>query len=260
MPRSRRVAPRAHLLLCTTRLDGERARRQLAGLSSRLVDALLIAGDRDLIDHLPLLADAKFPVVLCAWETDAPDRYPVVTIDYERAGYLAGRHLRELGHERVAVLTSPAHTVRLEGFRRAFAADGLTVPDRAVFHAPEPTPEGGFTAASSALAADPGLTAIFATYDVLALGALEAARMAGRSVPHDLSVVGHDDNPDVRVSRPALTSVSIPKREMARQAVELLLRAISKSGTPANSLQLLRPELMVRGSTGPVGTGPTTDA
>jgi LacI family transcriptional regulator len=109
-------------------------------------------------------------------------------------------------------------------------------------------------------AADPGLTAIFATYDVLALGALEAARMAGRSVPHDLSVVGHDDNPDVRVSRPALTSVSIPKREMARQAVELLLRAISKSGTPANSLQLLRPELMVRGSTGPVGTGPTTDA
>ncbi|MCX4751591.1 LacI family transcriptional regulator [Kitasatospora sp. NBC_01287] len=241
-----------HLMLCTTRLDGERARRRLAGLSSRSVDALLIAGDRDLIDHLPLLADARFPVVLCAWETEAPDRFPVVTIDYERAGYLAGRHLRELGHQRVAVLASPAHTARVAGFRRAFAADGLPLPGHAVHLAAEPTPEGGFAAASAALAADPGLTALFATHDVLALGAMEAAKVAGRSIPHDLSVIGHDDNAEIRLARPALTTVSIPKREMARQAVELLLRAITKSGTPANSVQLLRPELIVRASTGPV--------
>ncbi|MEZ0093505.1 LacI family DNA-binding transcriptional regulator [Streptacidiphilus sp. EB129] len=247
-----------HLLLCTTRLDGERARRQLAGLSSRSVDALLIAGDRDLIDHLPLLAGARFPVVLCAWETEAPDRYPVVTIDYERAGFLAGRHLRELGHRRVAVLASPAHTVRVQGFRRAFAADGLTVADDAVHIAPEPTPEGGFAAASAALAADPGLTAVFATHDVLALGALEAARVLGRSVPDDLSVVGHDDNAEVRLSRPALTTVSIPKRAMARQAVEQLLRAVTASTAPANSLQLLRPELIVRDSTAAAPHRPVT--
>ncbi|MEZ0069899.1 LacI family transcriptional regulator [Streptacidiphilus sp. MAP12-20] len=240
-----------HLLLCTTRLDGERARRQLAGLSSRNVDALLIAGDRDLIDHLPLLADARFPVVLCAWETEAPDRFPVVTIDYELAGYLAGRHLRALGHERVAVLASPAHTVRVEGFRRAFAADGLAVPDRAVHLAPEPTPAGGFAAACAALSAAPSPTALFATHDVLALGALEAARVLGRSVPADLSVVGHDDNPEVRVTHPALTTVAIPKREMARQAIELLLRALAESQSPTNALQLLRPELIVRESSGP---------
>ncbi|MCC9306249.1 LacI family transcriptional regulator [Kitasatospora sp. RB6PN24] len=240
-----------HLLLCTTRLDGERARRHLAGLTSRLIDALLIAGDRDLIDHLPLLADARFPVVLCAWETEAPDRFPVVTIDYERAGYLAGRHLRELGHRKVAVLASPAHTVRIEGFRRAFAADGLTVPDSAVHYAPEPSPAGGFEAATAALGANPEATALFATHDVLALGALEAARAAGRSVPQDLSVVGHDDTLEVQVARPSLTTVSIPKREMARQAIEQLLRAVTKSGTRTNSLQLLRPELVVRESTGP---------
>jgi LacI family transcriptional regulator len=216
------------------------------------VDALLIAGDQDLIDHLPLLADARFPVVLCAWETEAPDTFPVVTIDYERAGYLAGRHLRELGHERVAVLASlPAHAGRVRGFRRAFADDGLTVPDSAVFAAPEPSPEGGFAAGSAALAADPELTAVFATHDVLALGALEAARVAGRSVPHDLSVVGHDDIAEVRLSRPALTTVSFPKREMAQQAIELLLRAVTEDRRPTNALQLLRPTLIVRDSTGP---------
>ncbi|RKT09354.1 LacI family transcriptional regulator [Streptomyces sp. 1114.5] len=242
-----------HLLLCTTRLDGERARRHLAGLTSRSVDALLIAGDRDLIGHLPLLADARFPVALCAWESDVPDTFPVVTIDYEHAGYLAGRHLRALGHERVAVLASPDHAPRVAGFRRAFAADGLTVPDRAVHTAAEPTVAGGFAAADAALAADPALTAVFATHDVLALGALEAARFAGRSVPGDLSVVGHDDNPEVRLARPALTSVAVPKQEMARLAIELLLRAVAKSGTVVNSLQLLRPELVVRDSTCPPG-------
>ncbi|MFD0071119.1 LacI family DNA-binding transcriptional regulator [Streptomyces sp. NPDC127166] len=242
-----------HLLLCTTRLDGERARRHLAGLTSRSVDALLIAGDRDLIDHLPLLADARFPVALCAWETEAPVDLPVVTIDYEHAGFLAGRHLRELGHERVAVLTSPDHTPRVAGFRRAFAADGLTVPDSAVHVAAEPSAAGGFAAANAAFAADPALTAIFATHDILSLGVLEAARTAGRSVPGDLSLVGHDDDPEVRfgLGRPALTSVAVPTRAMARQAVELLLRALTKSGTVVNSLQLLRPELVVRDSTCP---------
>ncbi|MFF0477807.1 LacI family DNA-binding transcriptional regulator [Streptomyces sp. NPDC004284] len=242
-----------HLLLCTTRLDGERARRHLAGLTSRSVDALLIAGDRDLIDHLPLLADARFPVALCAWETDAPADLPVVTIDYEHAGYLAGRHLRELGHERVAVLASPDHTPRVAGFRRAFADDGLTVPDSAVHLAAEPSAAGGFAAANAAFAADPALTAIFATHDILSLGVLEAARTAGRSVPDDLSLVGHDDDPELRsgLGRPALTSVAVPTRDMARQAVELLLRALTKSGTVVNSLQLLRPELVVRDSTRP---------
>jgi LacI family transcriptional regulator len=242
-----------HLLLCTTRLDGERARRHLASLTSRSVDALLIAGDQDLIDHLPLLANARFPVVLCAWEAEAPEEFPVVTIDYERAGYLAGRHLRQLGHERVAVLASPAHSARVAGFRRAFTTDGLIVPDGAVHLAPAPNPAGGFAAATAALAADPGLTAIFTTHDVLALGALEAARDAGRSVPHDLSVIGHDIH-EAQSTRPALTTVAIPHREMARQAIELLLRALTKTGTPSNSVQLMRPELIIRGSTGPVRT------
>ncbi|MFF7198771.1 hypothetical protein ACFZAM_34325 [Streptomyces sp. NPDC008079] len=127
----------------------------MAGLSGRSFDALLIAGDRDLIDHLPLLADARFPVVLCAWENAAPELFFVLTIDYEGAGHLAGRRLRGLGHERVAVVASPAHTVQVAGFRRAFAAAGLAVPDTAVLLAPEPTPEGGFAAATTAQESSP---------------------------------------------------------------------------------------------------------
>jgi len=241
-----------HLLLCTTRLDGERARRHLAGLTSRSVDGLLIAGDRDLIDHLPLLADARFPVVLCAWETDAPDTLPVVTIDYEHGGFLAGRHLRELGHEHVAVLMSPDHVPRLEGFRRAFAKDGMTVPDSAVHSVPEPTPAAAFAAASAALTADPDLTAIFATYDVLVHGTMDAVQAQGRSIPQDVSVVGQGEVAAVSRAHPSLTTVSFPRQAMARQAVELLLRTIANGETPTNFIQMLRPTLIASESSGPV--------
>ncbi|CAM5299844.1 HTH-type transcriptional regulator DegA [Streptomyces tanashiensis] len=238
-----------HLLLCTTRQNGERARRHLAGLTSRSVDALLIAGDQDLSDHLPLLSEARFPVALCAWEADAPEQFPMVTVDYEDGGHLAGRHLRDLGHEHVAILASPAHTRRVEGFRRAFAETGRPLPDNAVHLAHEPTYHGGFDAAGTALAATPGVTALFATHDVLAVGALEAARVAGRSVPDDLSVVAYDDCPAGPSSRPALTSVVLPRRRMAREAVALLLDAAG-GGEPLPRHRMLPPELVVRNSTG----------
>jgi LacI family transcriptional regulator len=212
---------------------------------------LLIAGDRDLLDQLPLLADAPFPVVLCAWETKAPDTFPVVTVDYEQAGYLAGRHMRALGHERVAVVASPAHGMRIQGFRRAFAEEGITVPEEAIHWAETPTPAGGHAAALAALAANPRTTGMFATHDTLALGALEAARAAGRNVPGDLSLVGHDDNQMVRLTSPALTTVAIPKREMGRQAISLLMRAIASPASTAPAVHLVQPHLVVRGSTAP---------
>ncbi|MGW5422872.1 LacI family DNA-binding transcriptional regulator [Streptomyces sp. NPDC003943] len=238
-----------HLLLCTTRLDGERARRHLASLTSRSVDGLLIAGDQGLTGHLPLLAGARFPVVLCAWEAALPAGFPVVTFDYTHGGRLAGRHLRGLGHERVAVLASPAHTVRVEGFRRAFAEDGVAVPDSAVHTAAAPTFQGGLAAARAALRAAPDTTALFATHDVLAAAAVEAARAAGLRVPHDLSVVAYDDTPEGPLSRSPLTSVVLPKRQMARQAVESLLRATTSGASTGPEQRLLLPELLPGDST-----------
>jgi LacI family transcriptional regulator len=180
-----------------------------------------------------------------------PDMLPVVTIDYEHAGFLAGRHLRELGHTRAAVVTElPAHTKRVEGFWRGFGGGRRGREDEGpVVLAEVSSPEGGFDAATRALAEHPGLTAIFATHDILALGALEAAKQAGRRVPRDVSVVGLDDIAQVGHARPALTTVAIPKREMAQQAVDLLLRALAERRGPANAVSLLRPVLVVRDST-----------
>jgi LacI family transcriptional regulator len=244
-----------NLLLATTRDDPDYTRAHLENLAARSVDALLAAGDKGVEQQLPMLAEAGFPVVLFAWEGDLPDMLPVVSIDYENAGFLAGRHLRELGHRNVAVIADlPAHAPRVRGLRRAFAADGLAIDDRKVFTRTSDDAAGGFAAAGAALEADPGLTAIFATHDILAVGAVEAVTRSGRRVPEDVSIVGFDDISQVGRIEPALTTVAFPKREMAQHTVELLLRAVESGTQPTNAVSLLRPTLVIRDSSAPPRT------
>src|SRR4051812_7195003 len=224
-----------NLLLATTRNDPDYTRAHLENLAARSVDAMLVAADGGVGPNLPLFAGAAFPVALFAWEGDPPAMLPVVSIDCEHAGFLAGRHLRDLGHRNVAVIADlPQHGLRVAGLRRAFAADGLSLDDAKVFARTSDDAAGGYAAACAALAADPGLTAIFATHDILAVGAVEAVIRSGRQVPADVSIVGFDDIAQVGRIRPALTTVAIPKREMAQNAVELLLRAVESGRPPTN--------------------------
>jgi LacI family transcriptional regulator len=241
-----------HLLLATTHGDGERARRHLATLSSRSVDALLVAGDFDLREHLPMLGEYGPPVVLCAWEIDPPDMLPVVTIDYEKAGYLAGRHLRDLGHRRLVVIAEhPSHRLRVSGARRAFTEDGIDVSDISVFDTLESTPECGYEAALQALNTGERTTAVFASTDAIALGVMDAVRHHGLRVPEDVSVVGIDDIPQAAHAHPPLTTVALPKRRMVQQATEMLLRGIAENRPVAPTLTLLDPEVLVRASSAP---------
>jgi LacI family transcriptional regulator len=238
-----------NLLLCTTRTDSARAARHLATLAGRSIDGLLVAGDSHMGGQLPLLDNAAFPYVLCAWETEAPADVPMVTIDYEWAGYLAGAHLRDLGHRNVAVVADlPAHDARVRGFRKAMAESGVQVSDDFVYDAAGGVAAG--QAARQAISDHPELTAIMASHDVLALGILEETRMLGLSVPAELSLIGIDDVMADRHSHPPLTSVALPKRAMARRAVEMVL----SGGTDRHaSTVLLVPELVVRASTGDPG-------
>ncbi|MCH5676613.1 LacI family DNA-binding transcriptional regulator [Streptomyces gilvus] len=241
-----------HLLLATTRGEGERARRQLAAVSSRSVDAVLVAGDRDLGEHVSQLEKLGVPVALCAWETNPPGTLPVVTVDYERVGHLAGRHLRDLGHRRAAVIAQlPSHQFRVAGLRRAFAEGGVDVPEGGLYTVSEPTAEAGYDAALTMLAARDRPTCVFASTDAIALGVLEALRHQGLRVPDDISVVGVDDIPQAAYAHPPLTTIALPKRRIAREATELLLRSIRGGIQPPADVSLLSPELVVRTSSGP---------
>jgi DNA-binding LacI/PurR family transcriptional regulator len=112
--------------------------------------------------------------------------------------------------------------------------------------------EGGRQAMTELLAHAPNLTAIFVLNDLMALGALDAARAAGRRVPSDLSIVGFDDIPFAALANPPLTTVGQPIRQLGEQAADLLLDVIEHGPTNVTSAQpsvLMPNELIVREST-----------
>lgn len=145
-----------------------------------------------------------------------------------RAGAAAlGRSLLGLGHRDFAVLTGPATLTtvvdRLAGFREALAEAGVELaPDQVVAGAF--TRDGGYQAASDLL--DRGLraTCVFASTDVMAVGALAALRDRGLSVPDEVSLAGFDDIPIVRDLTPPLTTVALPLEELGHRAMAMALR------------------------------------
>jgi LacI family transcriptional regulator len=143
-------------------------------------------------------------------------------------GMEATGHLIALGHRRIGFVEGPPEAqvsiARLHGYQATLSQAGIAV-DPALVRAGPFTFEAGFTAATWLLSVRPRPTALFASNDAQALGAIEAARTLGLRIPEDLSVVGFDDMPAARLSAPPLTTVRQPFAEMGRMAVRRLLRA-----------------------------------
>ncbi len=172
-------------------------------------------------------------------------------------GVAATRHLIDLGHRRIGIITGPddmlCSLARLDGFRSAMSMAGLTVDNDLIrygdFHV-----QGGHDGALALLERPDPPTAIFAGSDLQALGVLEAARVKGLQVPRDLSVVGYDDIPPARWASPSLTTVNQPLVEMAEEAARMLLRLSQPEGTgdKSNTSMELGVRLVVRKSTAPL--------
>jgi LacI family transcriptional regulator len=108
---------------------------------------------------------------------------------------------------------------------------------------------GGRKATLELLPAKP--TAIFASNDLMALGAMEALRESGLRIPEDVSLIGFDDIPQMSIAHPKITTVHQPLNEMARTAVKLLLEQLENPETPTRRVTL-DTTLVIRESTGPV--------
>jgi DNA-binding LacI/PurR family transcriptional regulator len=190
---------------------------------------------------------------------------PFVGIDDRAAARSAAEHVRELGHERVAVLSfvtslEPGSSLELDLTveRLAGYEEGLgTAWDPSLLRICRPNAIAPARRATLELlreARPP--TAVLAMSDILALGALEAAAELGVSVPEQLSVVGFDDSPGAAHATPPLTTVSQPHEEKGRLAAEQLIDAIEAGGSGEPRRTVLATELVVRESTAPPGGAP----
>src|SRR5690606_27419929 len=202
---------------------------------------------------LPILAEVGCPYVrIASVSLDTPE-HMVVTNDHLGAAE-AARHLVELGHRRIAMITGPelfrSTHERGRGFARGLSESGVSLaPDMVVAGAY--TFESGVEAARILLSRKNRPTAIFTGNDEMALGVYQAARDAGLDIPADLSVVGFDDVPMASRVWPNLTTVRLPIRDMGRMAAEKLL-ARSRGLDPAKlDPPEARPALVARDSSAP---------
>ncbi|MFF9864208.1 MULTISPECIES: LacI family DNA-binding transcriptional regulator [unclassified Streptomyces] len=183
---------------------------------------------------------------------------PFVSPDDRAAMQLAVTHLASLGHTRIGLAVGPKRFVpvvrKIEGFKRGMSDRlglGPEESEELIQHSLY-TLEGGQAAATALI--ERGCTAIVCASDMMALGAIRAARQEGLHVPRDISVVGFDDSPLIAFTDPPLTTIRQPVQAMGQAAVRALLEEIG--GTPApHSEFVFMPELVVRGSTasGPQG-------
>lgn len=224
----------------------------LQRLSDSHVDGLIMMTNR--VDDgtlAQLLATRKNVVVLD--EDIAGISVPRVFVDNADGVYNATRHLIAMGHTDIALIGGP-HLVmsvieRLDGFNRAIAEAGLTVPPGWVMLG-DYTSEYGEKAASILLDSPKRPTAIVACSDYIAIGVIKAVRAFGLSIPRDLSLVGFDDMAFAELVDPPLTTVRQPVAEMGTLAVQHLLSLINGSATPPLETRL-PVHLVIRHSVAP---------
>jgi LacI family repressor for deo operon, udp, cdd, tsx, nupC, and nupG len=245
-------------VLCTRTADGVSEADYVDMLLDQHVSGVIFAGGNYAQaaadhDHYRRLLDRGLPVVLVNAAIHDLG-FPTVATDDAHAVEQAYVHLSSLGHERIGLVLGPSDHVpssrKLTAFQANHALAGGAADEarpgalveRNIF-----SMEGGHAAGSRLIKR--GVTGIICASDVLALGAMRAARRLGMTVPDDISVVGYDDSVFMTCTDPPLTTIRQPIEAMGQAVVALLVSEIAGNAVPADEL-LFEPELVVRGSTG----------
>jgi LacI family transcriptional regulator len=238
------------MLLCISERDVEREVVQVATLISRQVDGILMVYNNEASEVVRTVDELPVPMVFV--DRPVPGRNSVATDNFY-GGQLAARHLLSLGHRCFGLLCGEVEirnaADRIEGFRSELRLAGVDVSPNYIVHGRQELQLG--VKISELLKQDPGPTAVFATNDIVAIGAWPTLLESGYRIPQDISIVGFDDIEVSRYLVPTLTTIAQPAREIGTRAVDLLLKSLTEpeQQRAAPSSIFISPSLQVRGST-----------
>ncbi len=256
------------VMYCNTDEDEAEEEQYLLMLIERQVDGILLVPARSSGDPFHLLQAHHMPVVVIDRRIEAAN-VDSVRCDSEAGAYALAKHLVDLGHRRIAVLTGRRNVStsvdRVAGCLRALEEVGATLPDDLVhwggFQFGKSNQADGHRMATEMLAA-PGErpTAVFCANNFIGFGAIRALHEAGLRVPDDMSVVAFDDLPEEWISEPFLTVAAQPAYEIGHRAASLLMDHIKGDHEPKGESIVLPFELRIRRSAAPpraVAASPT---
>ncbi len=239
-----------NIVMCSTGSDPDKEAKHIALLRQKRVDGFIIASIFKNETVLKQLIQEKVPIALMAFERSELPVASVTGDDY-LGGYLATEHLLSLGHRRIGIITEEetiSGKERIKGYEKALLNAGIEVEPSLIVAINDPTIEGAEKHARKLLDREQRPTAIFGYNDVLAIGAMQAAKERGIIIPDELSIIGFDNTVMCKIVEPRLSSVAMPIQELGRKAMELLVRQIEGNDNTKQRISLL-PELVIRQST-----------
>jgi DNA-binding LacI/PurR family transcriptional regulator len=247
------------VVVCNSNGTVDREQRHLDLLEEQRVRGVLITPvDDTRASRLGQLIRRGTPVVFVDRGSGWHNRCSVA-VDDVQGGRLAGEHLVERGHRRVAYVGGPMSIQQVADRHRGCSAAVEDAATLITVDTPGLTVAAGRDAAG-AIAELPGTrrpTAVFCANDLLALGVLQELTRRGLRVPRDIAIVGYDDIEFAAAAAVPLSSVRQPREQLGRTATELLLDEIGSTGPHEHRHVLFQPELVVRASsdraTGPGG-------
>lgn len=232
--------------------DHDMSLRSADFMMEKRVDGLILISrlQQNVIDHIK-----KFgvPYLMVNGSTDDDRVIQIVNRD-EQGGKKAAEHLYELGHRNIFVLAGPqahrSHFLRLRGFRRHMEQCGVPLQAESIVYPLASTFDEGYKMMRRHVEhfQAGGYTAVFATNDTIALGAMKVLMEHSVRVPEQVSVMGFDDIELASMLTPSLTTIRVNTDEMGSHAVTMLDRLIRQEATESSPIEV-ETELIVRQST-----------
>jgi LacI family transcriptional regulator len=241
------------IFLCNTGYDLDRGMKYIQSLIDKSVDGVLFMSSSMSLEMVLEVTKNQIQAVVLDWGAQpVKEIATTITIDFTQGIRQAIRHLVELGHKNIAHISGPldlwTSQIRRDVFLNALAEFGLDSHQALVVEGNLQI-DGGRRALERTLNHEPRPTAIFAANDLTALGIIWAARNYGLKLPEQLSVVGLDDIDLASKVIPQLTTVMLPRNEIGKLAMSMLLESIeSPDGVEKRKLEV-GTNLVIRQST-----------
>ena len=244
-----------HVFITNTGNSTELARFSYESLIQKQYDGIIDFSACLPKEYMEEIAGQNPVVVACRYLSNVS--VPNVTIDNMAASREMTEYMLNLGHQRIAYISSnlelALYRSRLYGYREALEARGIPVDER-IICAANPDIQGGYDAVIQLLRSGERFTAIVASGDTQAVGAIKALQDRSLRVPEDVAVCGFDDIELSALLSPTLTTIRQPRNLIGRQSMEKLLGRISGKDEDLAEQIVLPYELVIRASSGKFGS------